>query len=139
MLLFDPFAPFDSMLGRSWTPANAFLPAADISVSDGDIVLTMDLPGLTSDDLEIEVLNGFLTVCGERRRPELSEGATWTHSERSFGRFERRVKLPEGVDADAITANFENGVLSLIVPKPEQMKPRAITIGGSEQKQLAAA
>lgn len=136
-MLFDPFVPFNSLfqtVGRV-----GFVPAADVTVSDNDMVLTLDLPGLTADDLQIEVLNGHLVVRGERRRPELTEGAQWALNERAFGAFERRIRLPQGIDPDAITASMDNGVLSLIVPKPEALKPRTISIGsGGEQRQLAS-
>ena len=134
MLAFDPLSPFDTVFGRS----AAFVPPVDVTVSTSDLVITLDVPGLAPDTLDIEVLDGQLFVRGERARPELTGDATWTHAERAFGRFERRIKLPSGVDPDAITANFEHGVLSLVVPKPERMKPRRITIGsGSERKELA--
>ena len=133
MLWTDAFTPFSAHLPRG----QAFLPAADVTVSEGDVVLTLDLPGLTAEDLQIEVLDGHLAVRGERKRPELAEGTRWAHSERGFGRFERRITLPEGVDPDRITASFDNGVLSLIVPKPERMLPRTIEIGGaSDQRHL---
>jgi HSP20 family protein len=134
MLMFDPFT-FDSFLR---TPAQrGFLPAADIVVSDHDTVLTMDLPGLTTEDLQIEVLDRELIVRGERKRPELSEGSRWALNERAFGSFERRIRLAEGVDPDAITASMADGVLSLIVPKPEASKPRTIEIGsGTQQREL---
>ena len=134
MLAFDPLAPFDTVFGRSAT----FVPPVDVTMSKSDLVITLDVPGLAPESLDIEVLDGHLLVRGERTRPELTGDATWTHAERAFGRFERRIKLPQGVDPDAITANFEHGVLSLVVPKPERMKPRRITIGdGSERKELA--
>ena len=132
MLWTDPFALFTAQLNRA-----AFLPQADVTVSEGDMVLTMDLPGLTADDLEIELVDGSLSVRGERKRPQVGEGTRWAHSERAFGRFERRIKLPDGVDPDKVTASMDNGVLSLIVPKPDKMIPKTISIGsGSEQRQL---
>ena len=132
----DVFAPFPT----TQFERAAFLPAADIAVNGGDMVLTMDLPGVTVDDLEIELVNGYLLVRGERKRPELAEGSRFTHTERGFGRFERRIRVPDGVDPDKITASMDNGVLSLIVPKPERMKPKAIPIGtGTEQRQLETA
>ena len=135
-MLFDPFVPLSSMLQPA--ARTGFLAPADVAVSENDVVLTMDLPGLTADDLHIEVLDGQLVLRGERRRPELSEGSRWAHAERTFGRFERRIQLPRGIDPDAITASMDNGVLSLIVPKPEALKPRTIAIGtGQEQPQLA--
>jgi HSP20 family protein len=115
-----------------WNFATTFLPPADMAVSEGDLLLTFDLPGLTSEDLEIELVDDYLFVRGERKRPQLSEGTVWAHTERGYGRFERRIQLPKGVDADKITASMDNGVLSLIVPKPERLKPRTITIGAGE-------
>lgn len=136
MLFGDPFTLATSQLTR---PA-AFVPAADVMVSNDDLVLTMDLPGFTSDEVSIDVQDNVLTVRGERKRPELSDGTSFVHVERPMGSFERRITVPKGVDPDRITASLDNGVLSLIVPKPERMKPKAITIGtGTEQKQLEAA
>jgi HSP20 family protein len=116
------------------------VPAADVAVGDDDLVLTMDLPGFSSDEVSIEVQDNVLTVRGERRRPSPTEGTSWVHVERPFGAFERRIAVPKGVDPDRITASLVDGVLSLIVPKPERMKPKAITIGaGSERGQLETA
>jgi HSP20 family protein len=125
-----------------WNFATTFLPPADVAVSEGDLLLTIDLPGLTSDDLDIELVDDYLYLRGERRRPQLSEGTFWAHTERAFGRFERRIQLPKGVDADNITASMDNGVLSLIVPKPERLKPHTIAIGSgahTEQRELEPA
>ena len=136
MLWNDPFTPLVTQLTRT----AAFLPAADVTVSDGDLVVTMDLPGFKAEDLSIELLDGYLVVRGERTRPELADGTTLAHGERTYGRFERRIKVPEGVDPDAITASMTDGVLSVIVPKPEQVKPKTIAIGsGNEQRELEPA
>ena len=135
-MLFDPFTPLVTQLGRT----AAFLPPADVTVSQGDLVLTMDLPGLTAEDVELELVDGYLMVRGARKRPEVTDGTVFAHSERAFGRFERRVKVPDGVDADAITASMDNGVLSLIIPKPERLKPKSIAIGsGRDKRQLETA
>ena len=129
----DPFASMFTPFART----GAFLPPADVTVSDGHVLLTMDVPGVRSEDLSIELLGDQLYVRGERKRPALPDGAAWQHLERGVGRFERRVKVPDGVDPDAITASLDDGVLSLIVPKPERLKPRAITIEpGKEDRQL---
>jgi HSP20 family protein len=136
MLFTDPFALLTSQLTR---PA-VFVPAADVAVSDDDLVLTMDLPGFTTDDVSIEVQDTVLTVRGERKRPEISDGTSYVHVERPSGAFERRIEVPKGIDPDRITASLVDGVLSLIVPKPERLKPKAITIGtGGERKQLETA
>src|SRR3954470_23847899 len=132
---FDPFQPLVSQFAR--TPA--FVPATDVAVGDGDLVLTMDVPGLTHDDLSIELLDGYLAVRGERKPVET---ANLTHRERAFGKFERLIKVPDAVDPETITANLDNGVLSLIVPKPERLKHKTIAIGAgtpSEQRELETA
>jgi HSP20 family protein len=132
MLWTDTFTPYSTQFERA-----SFLPAADVTVSDSDLVLTMDVPGLTVDDLEIEVAGSTLSVRGERKPPQLADGTRLARSERTFGRFERQVQLPDGVDPDAVTATIADGVLSLIVPKPQRMIPKTIAIGaGSEQRQL---
>ncbi len=138
MFVFDPFAPLEQLIPRAGARAG-FFPAADVTVGEGDMLLTIDLPGLTADDLTIEILDGHLSVRGERKRPEIAEGSRWAHAERGFGAFERRVKLPEGVDPDTITASMDNGVLSLIVPKPERKQPRTVEIRSAEQRELTAA
>jgi HSP20 family protein len=121
-MLLDAFAPFEAVLQSAGRVG--FLPPADLSISDHDLVLTMDLPGFTADELQIDVLNGELVVRGERKRPELAEGSRWAFTERTFGRFERRLQLPRAIDPDVITASMDNGVLSLIVPKREALKPK---------------
>jgi HSP20 family protein len=136
LLWTDPLAPLFAQVPRT----AAFLPPADVTVSDGDLVLTLDLPGLTADDVSIELVDGVLTVRGERKRPHLAEGTSWVQFERAFGSFARRIAVPKGVDADAIMASMDNGVLSLIVPKPERLKPKTIDIAsGAERKEFETA
>ena len=135
MLLTGPLA---SLLVQ---PA-AFVPVGDLSVSESDLVLTLDLPGLTPEDLSIEVQDSELTVRGERKRPEVGEGTTYVYAQRPFGAFEHHIQIPQGVDPEAITASMENGVLSLIVPKPEPLKPKRIEIGSgaaADNRQLEEA
>lgn len=136
MMLFDPLAP---LFTRPFERSGAFLPAADVTVGEKDLVLTLDLPGLTADDVELEVADGFLFVRGERKRPEPADDTVLAHTERGFGAFERRIRLPQGVDLDAITASMDHGVLSLIVPKPVKER-KTIQIGSAaEQRQLEGA
>lgn len=138
-LLFDPFETFFGTPVRGLRGAT-FVPAADVALGDNDLVLTFDMPGLSAEDIEIEVVGDTLTVRGERGRPAVPDGMRLTHAERGFGRFERTVRIPSGVDPDSVTATMDNGVLSLLVPKPERLKPRTIRIGsGDTQKELTAA
>ena len=131
----DPFVPLMTQLSRG----PAFMSAADVLVSDGDVLLSIDVPGLTADDLEIEFVDGYLTVRGERSKPDLDE-ARWMHAERAFGTVERRVELPDEVDPERITASVDKGVLTLLVPKPERLQPKQIAIGAErEQRELEGA
>ena len=131
-MLFDPFGTMFGSVGRA-----GFFPAVDVTVGEHDLVLTMDLPGFTTDDVQIELLDDHLVLRGERKRPQVAEGSRWALTERPFGSFERRIRLPQGVDPDAVTASMDNGVLSLIVPKPEVLKPRTIAIGSpTRQREL---
>jgi len=123
-----------------FTRTAGFLPAADLAVSESDLVLTLDLPGLTAEDLEIEVLNDGLIVRGERRPREAGDGTSYVYAQRPFGAFEHRIPIPAGVDADAVAASMEHGVLSLIVPKPEPPQPKKIAIGAkNEERELETA
>jgi HSP20 family protein len=136
MLWTDPFEPLVTQLSRT----QAFVPATDVMVSDGDLVLAMDVPGLTTDDLAIELSDDYLVIRGERKPSAMVQGVNLAHRERAAGRFERRLRIPTGVDPDAITASIDNGVLSLIVPKPERLKPKTIAISaGDGTRQLESA
>ena len=93
-------------------------------------VLRADLPGLAEEDVKIEVEDRMLTISGERKTEHETDRrpATTASSARS-ARFSRSLTLPEGIDAEAITASFDRGVLEIRIPKPEQRKPRKISIG----------
>ena len=107
-----------------------WVPAMDLVEADDHFVLKADLPGLAEGDVAIEVRDNALTISGERKAEHEKRERGWYRVERSFGRFSRSLTLPEGVDPDAISANFDRGVLEVTIPKPEQRKPRRIQIGG---------
>jgi len=109
---------------RRWAPA------VDLIEREDSLVLKADLPGLTEDDVQIEVRDNVLTIAGERKAEHEDKQNGYYRIERSFGRFSRVLQLPEGVDADRIAASFENGVLEVTIPKPEARQPRRIQIGG---------
>jgi HSP20 family protein len=106
-------------------------PAMDLVEVDDHFVLKADLPGLSEDDVSIEVNDNVLTVSGERKSEHESRERGFYRVERAYGSFRRTLTLPEGVDADAISASFDRGVLEISIPKPEQRKPRKIAIGGA--------
>ncbi len=107
--------------------ARRWAPALDLSETPEHFVLRTDLPGLGRDAVSIELEDRVLTISGERRAPEEPE-ATARRTERAFGAFSRAVTLPEGVDPEAVQANFHHGVLEVRVPKPEARTPRKVAI-----------
>lgn len=113
-----------------------YLPAMDIEETSDRIRLTLEVPGVSPEDLEIEVENRLLTVSGEKRfRRESGNDREGSHLvERRYGRFARSVMLPETVDAESIGAHFENGVLTVEIPKSARARRRRIAIGlGADQ------
>jgi HSP20 family protein len=134
--LTEPFSPLyqlsrdiDRLLGRNGG-LGGFVPAADVVVGDADVTVTMDVPGIQADDLVSELENDVLTVRGERSHRYASDGRThaWERIERGIGRFERSLQVPRGLDPDAVEASLEAGVLTLRIPKPEQLKPKRVQI-----------
>jgi HSP20 family protein len=111
--------------------ARRWMPAMDLVETGDHFVLRADLPGLSEDDVKIEVEDGVLTVSGERRSEHEAKGEGYHRVERAFGAFSRSLTLPRGVDADAVEAAFDKGVLEVRIPKPEERKPRRITIGAT--------
>ena len=123
--LFDAFfGPADREQSRRWVPP------VDLVEAEDHFVLKADLPGLSEADVAIEVQDGTLTISGERSAEHESHERGWYRIERSFGSFNRSLTLPDGVDADAISAQFDRGVLEVRIPKPEERKPRRVEIQG---------
>ena len=110
------------------TSVRRWIPAMDLVENDDDFVLRADLPGLREDDVKIEVEDNVLTVSGERQVEHEDRKDGYYRLERGSGAFRRSLTLPEGVDAEKINASFEDGVLEVRIPKPEQRKPRKVTI-----------
>lgn len=106
-----------------------FAPACDVQETDRHYLLSFDLPGLTKEDVKIELDDHDLVVRGERKEEhEAGEGKSYTR-ERFFGAFERRFTLPQSVNPDEIEASYENGVLEIAVPKAaEQTAKKEIEI-----------
>jgi HSP20 family protein len=111
-----------SSAGRQW------IPAMDLVEREDHFVLRADLPGVREDDVKIELEDTVLTVSGERRTEREDHREGYHRIERATGTFRRSLTLPEGVDAGAITASFETGVLEITIPKPQQRQPQRVQI-----------
>ena len=111
-----------------------FAPAVEVFERDGTFVVRADLPGLTKDDVQVEVTDAALVLEGERRseHDDQQEGAV--HSERHYGMFRRQIPLPEGINAEQATATFKDGVLEVTMPAPQrQARGRRIAIQGAAE------
>jgi HSP20 family protein len=108
--------------------AGSWMPPLDVSETESHIVLSLDLPGVPQDRIDVEVDDGALTVSGSRDRPT-NEGERFYRVERRFGTFSRSVPLPAGIDDRRIQAQYRDGVLEVRIAKPEQAQPRRIQIG----------
>lgn len=118
---------------RTW------FPATDVSETPEHLVLRLEVPGLNREDIKLSVERNTLTVRGEKRQETASENENFYRSERSYGSFERSFALPGHVDADAVKAAMENGVLTITFPRREEAKAREIQIeGGGQRKEIKA-
>ena len=109
-----------------------FIPAMDLVETPDHYVLKADLPGVSEDDIKLEVQDNVLTVSGERKSESKDERDGFVRVERASGSFRRSLTLPKGVDAEGVTAAFDKGVLEIRIPKPQERKPHrvAIEVGG---------
>jgi HSP20 family protein len=130
--VFDSPAPAGNGGLRRW------MPAMDLVESGDHFVLRADLPGLSEEDVNIEVEDRVLTISGERKAEHQVDKDGFHRIERAFGTFSRSLTLPEGIDPEAVQASFDRGVLEVRIPKPEERKPRKITIGAGAPKTLEA-
>ena len=111
--------------GRS---TQTWMPALDVWETPTEVVYAFDLPGIPEDQISIEVKDENLTVSAERDKTEETNEKGFYRFERRYGSFARAVGLPQGVDQDNISARYENGVLEVRVPKPEEQKPKRIAL-----------
>jgi HSP20 family protein len=123
--LFDRF--FEGRVANG--TARRWIPAMDLVETDDSLVLRGDLPGMTEDDVDIEIKDNVLTVSGERKSESEEKGEGFHRVERAFGTFSRSLTLPHGIDAERVGAKFENGVLEVQIPKPAEAKPTRVQIG----------
>ena len=107
--------------------ASSFL-ALDMFETDNDIVVKATLPGVKPDDIKITALGNSVTIQGEAKAEENVEEGSYIYRERRFGSFSRTVTLPQDVDADTADATFEDGVLTLSFPKPEETKAKTVQV-----------
>ncbi|MDH3252853.1 MAG: Hsp20/alpha crystallin family protein [Ignavibacteria bacterium] len=130
--LFDFERDIDSMFGRflgtTARPAVRTYPALDVAEHENETVVVAEVPGLNKKDIKISVLDGVLTISGIRKERVLPEKSSWVRNEVGTGEFSRSIRLPHEVNTSSISAEMENGVLRIVLPKAEAAKPREISI-----------
>lgn len=122
---------FDDLFNAapSWTNRNTeWAPRVNITENDQRIRLEFDLPGMERDDIKVTIKDGLLTVSGERKIEHKDESENYVRNEIYTGQFSRSFTLPETVDADKISADYKNGLLTLALPKTEKAKPKQIEV-----------
>lgn len=132
----EPFADLAELRGRldqmfaDLTPRGEhhFTPAVDVVRSDGNLVVKADLPGMTADDVKIEVEDEVLTISGEHEEGREDESGDYVRRERRWGSFQRSMTLPTGVDPERIKAKTHDGVLEVTVPLPEERERKSVRI-----------
>jgi HSP20 family protein len=118
--------------------ATAWAPALDISERKDAYLVTVELPGLKAEDLDITMEDGLLTIQGERQFTAESSEQQYHRVERRYGAFRRSITLPAHVTAEGIQASFEDGVLQILVPKAEEAKPKRIQVRPGPMEATAA-
>jgi HSP20 family protein len=128
----------DRMLGRNWPfmrplrritqSSSGWTPHVDMYEEGNEVVVKAELPGISRDDVDVTLENGDLVIKGERKSENEVKEESYYRMERSFGSFYRRLPLPEGTQADQISAGFKDGVLEVRAPKPTSTGPSATKI-----------
>jgi len=121
---------FDDFFGeqRRGLAEGAWLPAVDVSETESELVVRAELPGMSHEDIEINVQDNILTLKGEKKQEKKEEKENFHRLERSYGSFSRSFSLPAGVKPDDIKATFKDGVLQVTMPKAEEAKAKKIAI-----------
>lgn len=133
----DPFFDLANRFFSSWPTQErdtengtsaSWAPAVDIRETETEFVAMVELPGLSKDDIDVSLEDNVLSISGQRKMEKVSENDTYHRLERSYGAFQRAFSLPKGVDTTKVNAKFKDGLLSLTLPKSEEVKPRKISV-----------
>ena len=116
------------LISSSWTPS------VDIFETEHEVVLTAEVPGIDDKDIEIKIEDSTLTLRGERNLEKEIKEENYHRIERAYGSFYRSFSLPNYIDAEKIKAEHENGVLKVVMPKKQELKPRKIKVLKAQKK-----
>jgi HSP20 family protein len=120
--------PVWSSFARTGQLFTGWSPALDLYQNNDNVIAVVELPGMRKEDIEISLHNGTLTISGERKRENSSGGDKAERTERYIGRFRRSIALPTRVDAGKVSATYRDGILTVTLPKAEEVKPKQIRV-----------
>jgi HSP20 family protein len=129
----------NGLLEGTGRASQSWVPPLDVWETDSEVVYAFDLPGIPEEKISVEVKDDMLSVAAEREKVEEVSDERAYRFERRFGSFARAVGLPQGVSSDRISARYQDGVLEIRVPKPEEPKARKIALSGSDVEGSAKA
>lgn len=109
-------------------PSAGVFPLTNVTEDSNNYYVRAELPGIKSDELDIQVTSDGISIAGERKIAEEGNGVKYHRRERESGKFSRSINLPGDIDVNAVEASLENGILTIIIPKAEIAKPRQITV-----------
>ena len=120
--------PVWSSFARTGQLFTGWSPALDLYQSNDNVIAVVELPGMRKEDIEISLHDGTLTISGERKRENSSNGDKAERTERYVGTFRRSIALPTRVDAGKVSATYRDGILTVTLPKAEEVKPKQIQV-----------
>lgn len=123
-LFTSPLADFS----RSFQVLNGWVPAVDLFEDKDNFTVRAELPGMKKEEIELSLHEGALSISGERKREEKSKHGESYREERFFGKFHRSVALPKAVAGEKVTAAYKDGILTITLPKAEEVKPKQIEV-----------
>ncbi|MGQ9608669.1 MAG: Hsp20/alpha crystallin family protein [bacterium] len=126
----DPFrdlANIERLMNSLWTGYRQTYPPLDMKDETDKIIISAELPGVDKETIELTALRDTLTITGEKKLPT-SENVNYIRHERPHGKFRRQIDLPYPIDQEKVSANYKDGILTIILPKAEEAKPRQITV-----------
>lgn len=141
LMKWDPFRELNTLtdrmtkyLPKDWDmpmSTTAWNPSVDIFENDNEIVVKAELPGMNAKDIDVKLENNILMLKGERRFEKEAKEENYHRIEREYGSFSRAFSLPVAVNADKVTAEYKDGVLKVVLPKKEEIKPKPIKIAAA--------
>jgi HSP20 family protein len=140
LIKWDPFGEFHTLgrpggfFGGNWgtpAPTSAWNPAVDVFENDNEIVIKAELPGMNAKDIEVKFENNVLVLKGERRFEKETKEENYHRIEREYGTFSRAFTVPFAVKSENVTAEYKDGVLKVVLPKKEEIKPKPIKVAAA--------